>query len=172
MSGRRTGIVAAQDGKTLKDEPLFYSSERSHLIVDPSKSKGHLQLLDMNGGIAMTVSTAVGEKKEYVFFKQAHGLSYIPKVTVRFYTRQVPAAMSGAEQQYSSFIFFGGIPFYEQIFFRVDGDYVYFVHEVGSITSSLIQSYTSIMQDILFTIKLTVFLNEGMDEPYESILQV
>jgi len=171
MSGRRTGIIAAPEGGTLLDEPLNYSSERSHLLVDPSPSKGHLKILEMNGGIMLTVSTNTPETKEYIFYSQDHKVTaFIPRVSVRFYTRQVPPALSGTEGQYSSYLFAGGVPFSESVFFRVDEKKVYFVHQVRS-TSGPSQSYNSIMQDILFRIKLTIFQNEGLDEPYDSVLQ-
>lgn len=168
----RTGIIAAMDGRTLNDRPLAYSSETSHLLVDTATSKGHLKIMEMNGGDPISIDTSSAQKKDFIFYSQPHGLKIIPRVSVRFYTRQVPAAMSGAEGQYSSYLFYGGIPFSEQIFFRVDKTHVYFVHRVNSIFLGPTQFYNSIMQDILFRIKLTIFQNEGLDEPYESVLNV
>jgi hypothetical protein len=167
----RIGKIAASDGRTLNDEPLAYSSETSHLVVDPTPSKEHLKIMEMNGGSLVSVNTSVQNEQEFIFYSQEHHLDIIPRVSVRFYVRQVPAAMSGFEGQYSSYLYIGGIPFYESIFFRVTKTHIYFIHKVGAIFVSPTQYYDSIMQDTLFRIKLTVFQNEGLDEPYDSILQ-
>lgn len=167
---RRTGIIVATDGKTIRDEPLSYSSNNSHLLVDTSPSKKHLDIFETNGGSVLTVSTggSVADVKEFVFHKIDHGLNFIPKVSAKFLIRQGPATLSGFEGLYASYLIYGGVPFSESIFYRVDSKSVHFVHEAFALAGGPVTVHNSIMQDILFRIKYSIYLNEGLDEPYDS----
>lgn len=164
---RRTGIIAAVSGKTIRDE-LAYSSEDTHLVIDSAPGKDRLKILTMNGGAVIHLSTSSPGIQRVIFKTIPHKQRFIPRVSVRFLARQVPAALSGFEGQYSSYLYTGGIPFYEAILFRVDKTNVYFIHEAGAISGSPL-TYDTLMQDILFQIKYAIFENEGMDEPYESV---
>lgn len=170
----RTGIIVAANGKSLKDEPLAYSSENSHLLIDTSPAKEHLKIIpDFIDGHLITVNSSTGgEIERHIFKSIPHGLPRIPRVSVYFLVRQVPAALSGFENQYSSYLYYGGFPFYEAIFFRVDETYVHLIHEMGVIGETPGGNYDSIMQDILMNIKYMIYENEGLDEPYESTFNV
>lgn len=169
---RRTGIQAASDGKTLLDEPLAYSSEKTHLVVDTAPGKDRLKIVTMNAGALINLSTAAPGVTRVIFHTIPHKQKFIPKVSVRFLARTVPAVMSGFEGQYSSYLYIGGIPFYEAILFRVDETNVYFIHEGGAIFVSPTQTYATVMQEMLLQIKYMIFENEGLDEPYEAVFNV
>ena len=159
----RTGIQAAEDGKSIDDRPLAYSSEHGHLMIDTRPGVKHLDIYD--GKCGSQVLTVNNNRKEQVFYKIEHKLPYIPRVSVYMLIRDAPAALASIIGRYAGgWIFYGGVPMSEGIVTRVDERYVYLVHYASMISTG---DYNSILQDMKVRAKIMINSNDVADESYE-----
>lgn len=166
----KTGIIAAQDGKTIDELPLAYSTEHSHLKVDSRPEMNRLKIYDDKCGtqvlsvIATTFGTAV--TVEEVFYKLPHNLKYIPRVTAYMLIRDAPPALASLIGWFAGgYIEMPGAPASESVFFRVDETHISFVHTASTFA---LTTYNSILQNMIIRAKIIINSNEAADEPYDS----
>ena len=159
----RTGIQAAQDGKTIDDTPLAYDSSYGHLMVDIRDEVGHIGIYEGYCG-TQTLTIANGFLEE-IFLTIPHNLPFIPRVTAYMLIRDAPAFMAPLIGWYAGgHIFYGGVPMSEIILVRVDEKNVYFVHRSGTIDGN---AYASQLQAVLIRAKYIINTNEMAGAPYE-----
>lgn len=168
-----SGIIAAQDGRTIEDTPLAYSSEYGHLKVDSRPELERLKIYEGTcGDSALSARRLNGgpiDTKQQVFYRLEHKLDYIPRVSVYMLIRDAPPVIAGFIGSFAGgFITNAGFPFEETIFFRVDEKYVYLIHRASALMFSD-NPYTSLMQTTRIRARIIINSNEVAGEPYESI---
>lgn len=159
----RTGIVAAQDGKTIRDTPQAYRSDYGHLSIDTREEVGHIGIYE--GKCGKLVLNTSNTFKEEVFATYYHKLPFIPRVNCYMLIRDAPAILASLIGRYAGGnIFYGGVPMSESIFVRVDKDKIEFVHQSGTIDAT---AYNSQLQDVVIRAKFMIFSNEAAGAPYQ-----
>lgn len=165
----RTGIVAAQDGKTVDDSPQAYRSDYGHLLVDTRPEVGHLGIYEGTCGAAvLTVND--GEIKEQIFASYKHELPFIPRATAYMLIRDAPASVAFLVGRYAGG-FFGlfGFPVTETVFLRVNETHIHFIHKVSHAKiGGSPPAYNSIMQASKIRAKFIINSNEGPGMPYDT----
>ena len=162
----RTGIIAAQDGKTIDDVPQAYRSDYGHLLVDTREEVGHIGIFESKCG--SQVLTVASNSKEEIFKTIPHNLPFIPRVSAYMLIRDAPAIMASTVGWYAGgYIPYGGFPVSESIFVRVDAKNIYFVHQAATSSAT---PYASQLQDVIIRAKYIINSNEAAGAPYEITL--
>lgn len=164
----RTGIIAAQDGKTIDDTPQAYRSDFGHLLVDTRPEANHIGIYE--GKCGSELMSIVNGTKEEIFFRIPHNLPFIPRVSVYMLIRDAPAALAPIVGWYAGGYFFSeGFLVNESVFVRVDEKNVYLVRRFSN---GLSNSYSSQFQDVLIRAKYIINSNEMANAPYEVSLPI
>ena len=170
----RTGIIAAEDGKTINDTPLAYRSDFGHLKIDTRPSSKHMGLFDIKPNVpTRTQNAGTDALFDDVFWSIEHNLPFIPKVSLFMLLRDAPATMATMLGRY-----FGGNLYVQQavsanesVFMRVDAKTVKLVRRAQSYNVGFPSTnYTTLMQDSLLRVKYMVYSNEASDTPYDTAL--
>ena len=159
----RTGIIAAQDGKTIRDEPQAYRSDYGHLLVDSRPEVGHLRIYEGRCGPQLTASQSAVEN---IFMSFKHNLPFIPRVSVYMLIRDgLPDQAPLIGKYAGGIIIREAFPISEQIRFGVNGTDVYLKHNFAVADT---QTFTSQLDQLLIRAKIIVNVNDVAGEPYES----
>lgn len=163
----KTGIIAALDGKTIKDT-LAYDSRNKHLLINPKKSPKHMDIVEFRGGTAFTFNSSVGGMQEEILFSVPHGLDFIPRTACFFTVRDASPAFAPYQGLYGSFILISpGAPFTDMIFYGADKTNFYVKHRSICANDGGGSIHTSTAPDFLLRTKYMIFSNEAVQEPYE-----
>lgn len=170
----RTGIIAAEDGKTINDEPLAYRSDLGHLKIDTRDGSNHLRLFDIKPSVpARNLNAATDALFDDEFFSIEHNLPFIPKASVFMLLRDAPATMATMLGRY-----YGGNIYVQQatfatetIFMRVDAKSIHLIRRAQSYNIGFpATNRTTLVQDTLLRVKYMIFSNEASSSPYDTTL--
>lgn len=165
-----TGIIVALDGETLDSDPLAYDSRLGHLLVDLDPVMQHADVFDTSGGTApWTMTSNAPQSREETIWSIRHNLPYIPRVQAYMFIRDADPMNASLLGYYASAFQTGGIGSkVEEIFFRVDKDYLSIKRTMSVPLITPAQSFTSSLQDWLLQVRYIINSNETAGTPYET----
>lgn len=170
----RTGIIAAEDGKTIDDVPQAYRSDYGHLKIDSRASAKHMGIIDTKVNVpTRTVNGGADALFEDVFYTLEHHLPFIPRASIYMLVRDANPTLAASIGRY-----YGGNigiqPFgfiNEGVFMRVNDKTIQLVRRLEAFNAGFPgTSFQSIMQDTLIRAKYMIFSNEAADTPYDTRL--
>lgn len=169
----RTGIIAAEDGRTINDTPLAYNSSYGHLKIDTRPEVKHIDKFDITmGGPTWNTNAGADFSAEHVFFEIEHHLPYIPRASVYMLVRDAPASFVSLLGKYVGGTLYAGAAWWEErAFMRVDSKKIQLIRSIRAYNTGFpATTRTSQLQSCRVQVKYMIFSNEAAGTPYETSL--